>query len=72
MIVTASQLTEGKRLKIIDAPGLDQSDDADKDHIRKMIKSVKDTTCYVKLFVLIINGATRGECQSTTDTIQIF
>jgi len=61
MIVTASNITNGKRARVIDAPGLDQGSEEDIEHIKKMIHSIKNTTSYVKLFVIIFNGATRGD-----------
>ena len=73
VIMTSSNyISCGRRLRVIDPPGLNQNKDADQEHIRSIIKFVKDTSKYIKLFMIVFNGKTRGKQQSTMDTIAIF
>ena len=73
VIMTSSNyISCGRRLRVIDPPGLNQNKDADQEHIREIIKFVKETSKYIKLFMIVFNGKARGKQQSTMETIAIF
>lgn len=55
-VLTSGSVTNGKLLRIIDIPGLDQNKEADIEHIKGIVKKVKDSTSFVKLFIIVING----------------
>ncbi len=71
-LLPPSKLTGRRTLRVIDSPGLDQSESEDIENIKGIIKTVKETTRHVKLFPIVLNGTTRGEQLSTIETIAIF
>ena len=45
-----------KPILVVDTPGLSENQQADSEHIVRMIKYLKNTVKYVKLFIFAVNG----------------
>ena len=71
-LVQGSSITGGRKLRIIDSPGLDQDEDEDVEHIKGFVEQIKDKSAYIKLFPVVLNSQTRTEQQCIMDTIKIF
>ena len=53
--VVGTWITNTKLCSIIDTPGMNDSDNKDTDHMRSIVKFLKDTS-YVNVFLLVRNG----------------
>ena len=67
-----SSMTNNKKLKVLDLPGLDECTESDIEHIKNMVTQVKEETKFIKLFCIVINGHNRSGQKSTLDTVACF
>jgi predicted GTPase len=65
-------MTGGKDFQLIDTPGIDEGDDADKQHIKEIYNTLKKETPYVKQFVLVTNGSLRFDSGTTLKILTVF
>jgi predicted GTPase len=56
VIMTASNyISAGRRLRIIDPPGLNQTAEKDQEHLKNVVRKIKETSKYLKLFMIVFN-----------------
>lgn len=65
-------MTGGKDFQLIDTPGIDEGEDADKQHIKNIFATLKQNTPYLKQFVLVTNGSNRFASGQTRNILTVF